>query len=120
MDSRARELNGEGPLEVEVETRRRVIDIVRQQFPALSHHGALRATPAEFLPSTVPDRVISGALDGNAPPLEPELQRLVELNRRNFPASATEIGRPVTPPAGRAYHPPEHGRGGENGLGREP
>lgn len=117
MDSRAKELNGEGPLEVEVETRRRVIDIVRQQFPSLSYYGALRATPAEFLPSTAP--VILGAPAGSAPPLDPELQRLVELNRRNFPASAMKIGRPVTPPAGCAYHPPEHGRGGENGLGRE-
>ena len=117
MDSRAKELKGEGPLEVEVETRRRVIDIVRRQFPSLNYYGALRATPPEFLQSTAP--VILGAPAGSTPPLDPELQRLVELNRRNFPASAMKTGRPVTPPAGRAYHPLEHGRGGENGLGRE-
>ena len=118
MDSRARELTGGGPLEVEVETRRRVIETVRQEFPSLSYYAALRATPAEFLPSTAPDPVIPRKPDASVPPLEAELQRLVALNRRNFPASATVIGRPVTPPAGRVYRPPEHGRGAENGLGR--
>lgn len=55
---------------------------------------------------------------GVKPSLDPELQRLVDMNRRDYPTSATEIGRPATPPASRAYQPPQQGRSTENELGR--
>lgn len=49
-------------------------------------------------------------------PLSPELQRIIDVNRRNFPTSATAIGRPaqVSPAAGRGYQR----LGAETGYGR--
>jgi hypothetical protein len=50
--------------------------------------------------------------------LDPELQRLVDMNFRDYPASATKVGVPTTPPASRAYQPPQQGRTTENELGK--
>jgi cell filamentation protein len=54
------------------------------------------------------------------PPLDPELQRIVDLNKRNFPTSATEIRAPEpgssTP--GRGHLPPRQGLSIDHGYGR--
>lgn len=54
------------------------------------------------------------------PVLDPELQRIVDVNKRNFPTSATEIGRPTkgSGAEGRNYRPPVQGRGTESGMDR--
>ena len=50
---------------------------------------------------------------------DPELQRIVDVNKRNFPTSATEIGHPSTSPEARGYRPPsQQGRMNDHGLGR--
>lgn len=52
------------------------------------------------------------------PPLDPELQKIVELHRRDYPISATEIRPPSSPPPGRGYQPPStHARAQQHGLG---
>ena len=53
-------------------------------------------------------------------PLSPELQRIIDVNKRNFPTSATAIGRPaqVSPTVGRGYQAPVQGLGTEKGYGR--
>ena len=57
---------------------------------------------------------------GTTPKLDPELQRIVDVNKRNFPTSATEIARPTkgSGAKGRNYRPPVQGRGAENGIDR--
>lgn len=54
------------------------------------------------------------------PQLNPELQRIVDVNRRNFPTSATEIGQStqVSPPEGRGYQAPGQGHSAGQGYGR--
>ena len=52
------------------------------------------------------------------PPLDPELQKIVELHRRDYPISATEIRPPSSPPQGRNYQPPStDARAQQHGLG---
>jgi cell filamentation protein len=53
-------------------------------------------------------------------PLSPELQRIIDVNKRNFPTSATDIGRPaqVSPPEGRGYQAPGQGYNTGKGYGR--
>lgn len=56
-----------------------------------------------------------------APPqLTPELQRIVEVNRQNFPTSATEIDRSaqVSPAEGRGYQAPGKGHSAGQSYGR--
>ncbi|MES2093196.1 MAG: Fic family protein [Actinomycetota bacterium] len=54
------------------------------------------------------------------PPLSPELQQIVELNKRDYPTSATEIGRPSQrrAPEARGYQPPAQGLSTDHGYGR--
>ncbi|ASD24271.1 cell filamentation protein Fic (plasmid) [Cryobacterium sp. LW097] len=53
-------------------------------------------------------------------PLSPELQRIIDVNKRNFPTSATEIGRPTqgSPAEGRGYQAPGQGHSTGKGYGR--
>jgi hypothetical protein len=66
----------------------------------------------------------SPSTDGARPAamqLDPELQRLVDVNKRNFPTSATEIRPPVqggTTVESRAYRSPSHRRDIGQGYGR--
>ena len=56
-----------------------------------------------------------------APPsLDPELQRIVDVNKRNYPTSATEMGRPALRRAleARSYRPPPQGLSTDHGFGR--
>lgn len=57
---------------------------------------------------------------GAAQQLDPELQRIVDVNKRNFPTSATEIGRPAQGSGGGVggYRPPEQGLSADHGYGR--
>ncbi|TFC01467.1 cell filamentation protein Fic [Cryobacterium adonitolivorans] len=52
--------------------------------------------------------------------LSPELQRIIDVNKRNFPTSATAIGRPgeASPAEGRGYQARGQGRGNDQGYGR--
>lgn len=52
--------------------------------------------------------------------LDPELQRIVDLNKLDYPTSATEIGRTAkgNTAEGRSYRPPQQGRSADNGLER--
>ncbi len=54
------------------------------------------------------------------PPLDPELQRIVEVNNRNFPSTATEIGQSANgrAPEARSYQPPQQGLSPDHGYGR--
>ena len=54
------------------------------------------------------------------PPLSPELQKIVDLNKRDDPTSATEIGRPTQrkAPEARGYQPPAEGLSTDHGYGR--
>ena len=63
------------------------------------------------------DQVSAGVRDpGEA--LDPALQRIVNLNKRDYPTNATEIGRPSTGSAveGRKYRPLQRGRDFNHGL----
>jgi cell filamentation protein len=53
-------------------------------------------------------------------PLSPELQRIIDVNKRNFPTSATAIGRPgeASPAGGRSYQARGQGRSNDQGYGR--
>jgi cell filamentation protein len=64
--------------------------------------------------------VATGQSSGGLPRLTPELQRIVDLNKRNFPTSATEIGRPANggTAEGRGYRPSQQGRSADNGWER--
>ena len=52
--------------------------------------------------------------------LDPELQRIVDVNKHNFPTSAAEIGRPTqgSTTEGRSYRPPQQGLSADHGYGR--
>lgn len=52
--------------------------------------------------------------------LDPELQRIVDLNKRGYPTPATDIGRPANGHGveGRNYRPPQQGLSTDNGLER--
>jgi cell filamentation protein len=50
-------------------------------------------------------------------PLSPELQKIVDMNKRDYPTSATEIGRPAQTKA-RGYQPPAPGLSTGHGYGR--
>jgi cell filamentation protein len=54
------------------------------------------------------------------PPLSPELQKIVDMNNRNYPTSATEIGRPTQgrAPEARGYRPPAQRLSADYGYGR--
>ena len=54
------------------------------------------------------------------PPLDPELQRIVEVNNRNFPSTATEIGQSANgrAPEARSYQPPQQELSPDHGYGR--
>lgn len=83
--------------------------------------GYLAVRPAELV--AVFDKI---TLDRVQPapvqtlPLSPELQRIIDVNKRNFPTSATEIGRPaqVSPSEGRGYQAPAQGYNTGKGYGR--
>lgn len=64
--------------------------------------------------------VTTGQSSGGLPRLTPELQRIVDLNKRNYPTSATEIGRPANggTAEGRGYRPSQQGRSTDNGWER--
>jgi cell filamentation protein len=53
-------------------------------------------------------------------PLSPELQKIVDLNKRNYPTSSTEIGHPAQTkaPEARGYQPPAQGLSTDRGYGR--
>jgi cell filamentation protein len=53
-------------------------------------------------------------------PLSPELQKIVDLNKRSYPTSATEIGRTAQgkAPEARGYQPPAQGLNTDRGYGR--
>ena len=53
-------------------------------------------------------------------PLSPELQRIIDVNKRNFPTSANEIGRPAQaiPAEGRGYQTRVQGHSNDHGYGR--
>jgi hypothetical protein len=53
------------------------------------------------------DQLEAAVRDTLAEPLDPALQRIVDLNKRNFPTSATEIRPPTagTTDKGRGYRP---------------
>lgn len=53
-------------------------------------------------------------------PLSPELQRIIDVNKRNFPTSATAIGQPgaARPAEGRGYQARDQGRSNDQGYGR--
>lgn len=53
-------------------------------------------------------------------PMSPELQQIVDLNKRDYPTSATEIGRPSQrrAPEARGYRPPAQGLSTDHGHGR--
>ena len=55
-----------------------------------------------------------------SPPLSPELQKIVDMNNRDYPTSATEIGRPTQgrAPEARGYQPPTQGLSTDHGYGR--
>jgi cell filamentation protein len=55
-----------------------------------------------------------------SPPLSPELQKIVDMNNRDYPTSATEIGRPTQgrAPEARGYRPPAQGLSTDHGYGR--
>jgi hypothetical protein len=66
----------------------------------------LMPTPHEDSPATVQQ-------------LDLELQRIVDVNKVNFPTSATEMRRPSASPEARGYPPPSQQSGAnEHGLGR--
>ncbi|MEB0203182.1 hypothetical protein QN345_01845 [Cryobacterium sp. 10I1] len=52
--------------------------------------------------------------------LAPELQRIIDVHKRNFPKSATSIGRASQGRAAeaRGYQAPDQGLGAETGYGR--
>lgn len=96
LDSRAGELRGNPPLNEDIELRRRAVDAVSKAAPAI--HGA------QLVPRD----------------LDPELQRIIAVNRRNFPTSAVEIKAPADGrlSEGRGYRSPTQEHSNENGLGR--
>jgi cell filamentation protein len=78
---------------------------------------------AEYLAGRL---LTTGQSTGGLPKLTPELQRIVELNKRSYPTSATEIGRRAKDgqrgtegtAEGRGYRPPQQGRSADNGWER--
>lgn len=96
LDSRARQLRGEPPLSEGIELRRRAVDAV------------VKAAPTIFGAQPVPRD------------LDPELQRIIDVNRRNFPTSAVEIPRPAAgrPSEGRKYRPSQLKNSNETALER--
>lgn len=57
---------------------------------------------------------------GSVPMLSPELQRIVELNKLDYPTKATDITRPSQRkvPEARGYQPPTQGPSTDHGYGR--
>jgi len=83
--------------------------------------GYLAVRPAELL--AVFDKITVNRVQPEPVqtlPLSPELQRIIDVNKRNFPTSATAIGRPgeVGPAEGRGYQARGQGRGNDQGYGR--
>ena len=64
--------------------------------------------------------VTPGERAGSRPQLDPELQRIVDVNKLNYPTSATEIRPPERGSAGpgRGYRPPQQGLSNDHGYGR--
>ncbi|MDY7544611.1 Fic/DOC family protein [Cryobacterium sp. 5B3] len=83
--------------------------------------GYLAVRPAELV--AVFDQI---TLDRAKPapaqtiPLAPELQRIIDVHKRDFPTSATLIGRPAQgrTAEARGYRAPDQGLGAETGYGR--
>ena len=61
---------------------------------------------------------VSAAVRDPGEQLDPKLQRIVDLNKRDYPSSAAEIGRPSTGDTGEPYkhRPPQRGRDTDHGL----
>lgn len=107
----------------------RFVDLDRAIAGKLVLPGALRSELAGEEPAridTVEASVMArhdqlAATLRDSPPLDPELQRIVDLNKLNYPTSATEIRPPATGSVteGRGYRPPpELGRGSGHGFER--
>ena len=61
---------------------------------------------------------VSAAVRDPGEQLDPELQRIIDLNKRDYPASAAEIGRPSTGNTSEhyKYRSPQRGRDTDHGL----
>ncbi|POH64912.1 hypothetical protein C3B59_09330 [Cryobacterium zongtaii] len=83
--------------------------------------GYLAVRPAELV--AVFDKITLDRVQ-HAPvqtlPLSQELQRIIDVNKRNFPTSATAIGRPgeASPAEGRGYQARGQGHSNDQGYGR--
>jgi cell filamentation protein len=83
--------------------------------------GYLAVRPAELVAvfdKITVDRVQPASVQ--TLPLSPELQRIIDVNKRNFPTSATAIGRPgeASSAEGRGYQARDQGRSNDQGYGR--
>ncbi|MEB0304066.1 Fic family protein [Cryobacterium sp. 10I1] len=97
---------------------------LREEFVQARFHS--QDTGSNTRLAAVLSKAIEPVQSGRAmpPPLSPELGKIVDMNKRDYPTSATEIGRPaqMKAPEARGYQPPAQlsaqGLGTDYGYGR--
>lgn len=86
----------------------------------LAAEEPVRVDTAEARASARMDQLAAELRDGYAQAIDPELQRIIDVNRRNFPTHAANWKRPADARSseGSGYQPPRQERNADQGLDR--